>query len=516
MIDTEAQRKLGYRKKTTLLIASFFILHLSLAFILELGNDEAYYWFYTQHLQWNYFDHPPLVAVWAKIFTANLLLDDYEVFVRLGSVVGCALSTWFMFKAVALLHSEKAGWFAAILYNTSFYASIVAGIFIMPDAPQMIFWTLAMWMFVGVLKNNRSWGYWVWFGIATGLCIMSKVHGMFLWIGLIAYCSQKKREWLNTPHIYVSLLITAIVASPILIWNAANDFVTYRFHSERVNIIGWAVNFKNFLPELLGQFFFNNPFNVVLIFISLFALKQKKLAFSGSSFFLWTGLPLVIILLFVSLFRPIFPHWSGPGYVSLIPVAAIYLADTHKRNFPGWLHWSVAGFLVFVIAMPLIISFYPGTWGSTKEQNYGHGDVSLDRYGWRSAGKEFRNYFRKAVVNDSVPAKSPLVCNTWWGAHVEYYFARPAGTTMIGLNAMHEIHQYGWTNEFRKHSVDMSTAFSIVPSDEFYDAPKHYSTYYNNIQLVKTIQVNRRGMKARHFNVYRLSGWKGWRTNQHK
>src|SRR5215213_3642628 len=126
----------SYRKKFFVFVAILFPIKLFFAFWLELGNDEAYYWLYSQYLQWNYFDHPPMVAVWIRIFTLNLVFSN-EGFLRLGSVVGCALSTWFVFKAVATLHSEKAGWFAACLYNASFYAGITAGVYIMPDTPQM-------------------------------------------------------------------------------------------------------------------------------------------------------------------------------------------------------------------------------------------------------------------------------------------------------------------------------------------------------------------------------------------
>ena len=33
----------------------------------ELLPDEAYYWVYSQYMNWGFFDHPPLVAVWVTI-----------------------------------------------------------------------------------------------------------------------------------------------------------------------------------------------------------------------------------------------------------------------------------------------------------------------------------------------------------------------------------------------------------------------------------------------------------------
>lgn len=38
-------------------------LRLTIATILPPGFDEAYYYVYTLHPDWSYFDHPPLVGV---------------------------------------------------------------------------------------------------------------------------------------------------------------------------------------------------------------------------------------------------------------------------------------------------------------------------------------------------------------------------------------------------------------------------------------------------------------------
>ncbi len=90
--------KESYYKHVLLLIVITSIFRLIGATFLELGNDEVYYWTYSQHLQWNYFDHPPMVALWIRFFTANLTLQQFEVFVRLGSIVACAIGTFYCIK----------------------------------------------------------------------------------------------------------------------------------------------------------------------------------------------------------------------------------------------------------------------------------------------------------------------------------------------------------------------------------------------------------------------------------
>jgi hypothetical protein len=40
-----------------------------------------------------------------------------------------------MYKTVSLIKDARAGWYAAILFNASLYAGIVAGVLLMPDSP---------------------------------------------------------------------------------------------------------------------------------------------------------------------------------------------------------------------------------------------------------------------------------------------------------------------------------------------------------------------------------------------
>ena len=510
---TEPSSKAGSSGKAVLLLIGFFTLaRLVLAPIIELGNDEAYYWLYTRYLQWNYFDHPPLVAVWSRLFSGNGTLDGYALFVRLGSIVGAALSTWSMYRAATTLYSERAGWYAAVLYNTSLYAGLVAGLLIMPDSPQMVFWTFSMWMFARIVMKGGNWKDWILFGLGAGLCIMSKVHGVFLWGGAGLYIVLHQRSWLMRPQVYVALLITLVLVSPIFFWNLQYDFATYKFHSQRVVVDGWTLNLRSFVEEVLGQVFFNNPVNFFIATTALLTgwrwMHRLRYRFS---FLAYMALPLIIVLLYLSLFRTVYPHWSGPAYVSLIPISAAFLArrSSLQQLFPRWIKAALTATLLFMAGWPLVLHYYPGTWGSKQGIALGTDDVSLDRYGWKKAGAAFAAYYKDQLSSGAVAPGTPLVCNTWWGAHVEYYFGRPANATMMGLGKLQQVHHYQWTNSLRKDTVNMQQAFCIVPSDEYYNPAKAYRDYYSQVKLVRKITLSRNGFVARHFYVYRLSGWKG-------
>ena len=502
-------RMINYKKRVIILILTLSFFRLILAGTAELGNDESYYWVYSQYLQWNYFDHPPLIAIFVRIFTLNLYLQDHLVFLRLGSIVACGFSTWFMFKTVSTIANEKAGFIAACLYSASFYSGLTAGLLIMPDAPQMFFWTFSLWMISKIFVDENNWTNWVLLGIASGLCIMSKVHGVYIWGGVIAFILLYNRELIKNPRLYFSAFITLVLVSPILIWNIKNDFITYRFHSERIIIHGYLFNINNFLKEFFEEIIVNNPINIILILLVLFHKSIADLVkYPALRTFRFIGFALISVVLFLSLFRDTRPIWSGPGYITLIPLTAIGIENSKNKIIQILSKWSLYIYIFLSISLWIFIKNAPGTFGSKISSDLGKGDITLDMYGWKEAGKEFINIYDQELKKGIAFPGSPLVCNTWWGAHEEYYFCRINHLEMIGLGSMMELHHYMWTNNKRENSVNMNTAYCVIHSDENYSAQSAYSPYYSQIDSIATIHILRKQLPAHNFVVYRLKGWK--------
>jgi hypothetical protein len=221
-------------------------------------------------------------------------------------------------------------------------------------------------------------------------------------------------------------------------------------------------------------------------------------------------LPLILLLIVISFFRDIWFHWSGPAFTTLLPLAAVWMSRLKPRaTFPSWLRWSTACYIVVLLAWPLTVHYYPGTYGSQDIKTLGKGDVTLDKYGWREAGRHFSELYRKEAGSQSDHLQRPVVCPSWWGAHLEYYFARPVNAPMIGLGNVQMLHHYSWLNQERMAQSDMDTAYSIVSSIEDTAAAGLYENYYRKSELLTTIPVYRNGDTVAHFYVRRLTGWRG-------
>ncbi len=503
---------LSYLRKSILVVLFFACVRLVLSCFIELGNDESYYWTYSQHLQWNYFDHPPMVALWVRVFTLNLWLEDHVFFIRAAGIASCAVSSYFIYRTIAAISTEKAAFAGVFLYNCSFYAAITAGLIITPDTPQMVFWTLAMYQLTRICNDDQQWKPWLFFGISSGLCIMSKLHGVFLWAGLFVYALLYMRKWFCNPRFYLSGFITLMVTAPILLWNIDNHFITYNFHSRRVVVAGpFIVHWFGMLREFVGQLIINNPFNMVLAVFFLLYGKRTLTNAAPLRIYTLTGISLLFAIYWIAATRQSLPHWSGPAWICLIPVAAIGLSEVKRSLFRSTFKWMLAYTLIFIVLIIAAVNFYPGTFGSSIKTELGKGDISLDAFGWKEAGEKFGVIYRKENSNSASSNLPPLVCAHWHGAHYEYYFARPVKASMIGLGSIMDIHQYEWGNAFTLPAAKMDTAYCIVHSDEYYDPGKTFSSYYTTADSLATIEIFRNGKPAHDFYVYRLSGWKGGR-----
>lgn len=507
-----------FKQRIVLLIIICTIIRLVLAAFIEFGNDEVYYYTYALHLQSNYFDHPPGVAWLIKIFTANLLLQG-EMFVRLGSVVCAAIATWLVYKTGMLVRNERTGWFAAILYNTSIYSSIIAGTFILPDSPQVVFWLAGIYTALKLVlayNNNgkATYGQWLLFGVMCGLCIMCKVHGAFLWTGLGLYMMFYNRKMFLHPGFYLAAIITAVIISPIIFWNIQNNFITWRYHSQRVEVHTFKLNTDGFIQAFFGQIFYNNPLNVVITVASLFCLRKNSLLdVRVKRLLLLCGLPIVLFVTGIALFRDVLPHWSGPGFLTLSFIAAAFLDERikdHVKSVYRTLLKSTAIFMLILATGALIlINQYPGTLGSEDIKKHGDGDFTLDLSGWQQFGEQFARWQKEAEAGEQIPAALHIVCNKWFPAsHIEYYVARPANNYVIGVGEMNDLHQYVWLNHYRGVLNPGDDALCIIPSNYWQDVNTAYGNYFQSATLLHTFTGTRGGTITRYFAVYLLKGYK--------
>lgn len=491
------------------------LIRILLAGAIELGNDEVYYITYAQKLQWNYFDHPPLVGILIWLTTLDLSFT-HEIFVRLGPVLLAACNTILVFLIAQKINGEKSGYLAALFYTASPYSSIIAGLFIMPDAPMLFFWLISVLLLVQIFDEHTSHSVknklWLLVGITIGLAIMGKVHAVFLWFGAGLYILIFDRNSLRNIYLYLSVMLTACIISPILFWNIHNDFITYKFQGARV-VAKNGLNPDSFFTELAGGIFYNNPINYFLIIIACYGLLRNKvkLPHNKKSLLFCISLPLIFTLLFIATFRSTLPHWNGPAYTTLAILAGAYLSDRNFMSYKKILTGSNIFILAVGIAAASFINFYPGTIGSTKESEFGDDDLTLELYGWKKFNQDFEKIIKNDVSTGVMPEKSFIVCNKWFPAgHLNFYVALPNNLNLTGIGDLNDIHHFFWLNQKRPALKSGDDAYIIAPSNLSYalNVRVFYEKYFEIIDNPVIVPQLRNGKKVRNFEVYRAHKYK--------
>ena len=497
-------------KNTKLLILLATTVRCIIACTTELGNDEVYYRLYADVLQWNYFDHPPMVGWLIRITTANLWVDTTFA-IRIGAIIAAAIATWLIFKCGTLLQNTFTGFVAACIFTASIYCSIIAGTFILPDSPQIIFWVLAVYLLLKITSNKtihkKNATYLLWFGVVTGVGMLCKIHTVFLWGGFGLYIIFYQRAWFSHWALYASVGITILFFTPVIYWNFKNNFITFFFHGSRVNVASGGINIESMLTFIGGQILYCNPVVFFIIGVAIFKNSYAINKAHRNILFL-VSVPIIVMATGISFFKELLPHWTGPGFIGLILLSACYYAPSlqlqyKKRLLP--LSVTIANaLLAFIIMVGLLgINFYPGTLGSKNAQKLGDGDFTLDMYGWKKFGKTFDSIYT-SKHSKNITINTGLVCDKWFpAAHIQMYVTNALPIQVIGYGSIEDIHQYHWLNKQKMvQTSDSMDLYYIVPSNYFGDV--------NNSELLKNIPpttidtiVQMRSNKiARNFYVY--------------
>jgi 4-amino-4-deoxy-L-arabinose transferase-like glycosyltransferase len=477
---------------------------MALVFWLPLGIDESYYLLYARYFDWHYYDHPFLIGAVLKIFTKSMQLR-HPFFYHLPFVLASVASTLLVYKLGSFLLNRRAGWYAILLYTASLYMSIIAGFFVMPDGLMLLFWIIALYLAARYFMDDQlhdgvKGELLIWFGLAVGLAMASKLHAALLWVGFGAYALFFQRKTFFTIYFWVAAILSIIPMLPMIWWNAQNNWVHFVFYSSRVGTdSGFHPEF--FFREIAGEFFYQNPIVWISIIIFGFILSRRSRLRKQKIFLLCFSAPLLLMIWFIALFRETLPHWTGPSYVSLIVLASMGLS-VREFNRPRIINWAgvALSFLLIIIVSGLaLINLYPGTIGGKKSaRGYGRNDFTLDMFGWKHSGKALALKL-KALHIDSLP----IYADNWFpAAHLDEYLTPHTGNIVYGVSDITRIHQYHWINAQRGGLPDRDSAIYIAVSNYPSNPEKLYGQKFKQIQCIDSLMQLRSGKPSRYFHVF--------------
>lgn len=349
-------------KKTWMLVAGLFAVRFVLALLLPLSPQEAYYWNYSRHLALSYFDHPPLAAWTIALFA--FFFGDTVFAIRLPALlysVGTFLTLYaFVCKQIGTRQKE----FLPLLLSPFFF---IGGMQMLPDSPLLFFYSLALYFGhrAAVLGSKKAW---YGFGAATGLALLSKYSAVLIFAGLGVYVLLTK-SWkvLGSRYFWFSLGLSGIIFSPVIIWNAQNQWASFLFQFTRRAGELSGFNPFNFGRYLVTQILIVSPVLWLVNWRALWIGFQEGLKESNRSvvYLVSFALPFFLIFTLVSFFYWVKLNWLWPGYLSAT-VLAILLASYQKLRF--WLKASLVSSMA-VSGLSTFLLFYqpiPVNWSGNS------------------------------------------------------------------------------------------------------------------------------------------------------
>ncbi len=329
--DTTLAKRLAIRVIIVSLLA-----RLVLSVLLDPGLDEAYAMSVSTHWQASWFDHPPMAFWWVKAMrdlAEPLFGPAPPPFVlRLPFVFAFTATSWVMYDLARRLFGARAGLWASVALATAPFFLVSAGSWMVPDGPLLLFLAIAARLLAEILffraDDDRTFGLWLGTGLALGLAGLSKYHAaLFAVAAFVFVLATRHRRHLAGPGPWLAVAVALATISPVLLWNAENQWVSFLFQSSRGS--GGRVNWPGFGRAILGQAAYLAPWTLVTAVAAAWSFLRRDRSPSGPIAFL-VAVAVLPITIFTAV--PLFggdslPHWQMPGWLFLLPLVGLAIAE---------------------------------------------------------------------------------------------------------------------------------------------------------------------------------------------
>ncbi|MBK6999653.1 MAG: glycosyltransferase family 39 protein [Rhodoferax sp.] len=467
-------------------------LHFCVGALVGLSVDEAHYALYATHLDWSYFDHPPLVGwvQWPLVAlhapTAVLrLLPELLWLATAVLVYAVAERLQASNRDSGTLATSRAGYWAVLVFALAPLFHVL-GIGLLPDTLLVFFTAALMWLTQRLMEPTALHRAWLWLavGLVLGFAGLSKYTailqalafgGCLLLVHGRALVSQRWLWW--------SVLIAVLLVTPVVYWNYGQDWISFTYQARHGAGGDWQ--WVHVLRFVLLQLLVYGPL-LLWGFAGVFrCFGQTGQAGRALALFFLIPFPVFAAL---SGGGSSLPHWTAPAWVALAPFAGLALADTvHK----GWralrtaLAW-VQG-LISVAALGLMLTAgWPFSWSFANP--------FADVHGWDQAGA-------RALALAAQHGLTGVGVQNWTLASRLGWYARPLPVYVL----QDRFDQFDlWAGDLPPGGstllVDWSQMSYTVPLG---------SHGFGTCTLLDTQAVARLGVEVATFRFYACHNWSG-------
>jgi 4-amino-4-deoxy-L-arabinose transferase-like glycosyltransferase len=360
MSDTPPSRLIPLAWILTAILAA---LRIGAMISLPLAPDEAYYWNWSRHLDWGYFDHPPLVAWLMALFGGG---NEFRV--RLGGSLSILAALAFLFAACRALFPGRPRMAAEVVLLANLNILLGAGFIVQtPDSPLILAWSAALFAGSRIVAGGSGRWWYLW-GAALGLGLLGKYTMVLLVPCTAAFLllSPVDRCWLRRREPYLALGLAGLGFLPVVAWNARHQWISFLFQFRHGTTPSKQAAWSRLLEYLGGQAGLATPilfclllgYGLVGVFGCRFRSRRDLL------FLFLHGWPVLAFFGLTSLSgRVAEGNWPAPAWPAVLLLGwAVYREGFDQR--PAHRRWMAAGIgltavVTLAVHLHLVVPFLP-------------------------------------------------------------------------------------------------------------------------------------------------------------
>ena len=328
------------------------ILGLIQNYFADVSGEEAYYWLFSEYLDWGYLDHPPMVGV----FTApGYWLMPNNSGLRLGMLLANVLTLVVVRKTLSVKDDKLFLWIILGCLPVHVGAFLVK-----TDVPLLLFEATFFYFYKKYLDKDDLKTV-VFLALSIALIMLSKHHGFLV----VLFTVLSNVKLLTKKSFWLTVLFTVVFMLPHTWWQYQNDFATIKFHL--YNRIDMGFSWESLAYYIGIQPLVFGPLIGVLVYAAAFKNRVRN-DFNRALRFTIIG---VFIFFFISTLKVEFhKHWTS---ILIIPFMLLSHEFIHgKVNWTKWLkRLSIASIVIVTLArVYLAVDFLPKAW--TKDWDVLH------------------------------------------------------------------------------------------------------------------------------------------------
>jgi dolichol-phosphate mannosyltransferase len=382
-------------RATLILVAGLLLLQLASLAGPDLFPEEAYYWLYARHLDIGYLDHPPMVA-WL-IDLGTTVFGHGEFGVRIFAFLCHLVTCFFVFRLTALCFDRRAAWTAmAMLQVLPFF--FMTGFIMTPDAPLTACWAGALYFLARVFfqENGRAW---LGLGICLGLGMLSKYTIALIGPATLLFMAldPSSRRWFRHAAPYGAVLLSVVIFTPVLIWNAQHDWASFAYQGADRVTAPWRFSTHELLGSILAVL------TPVAFLLAIRVLAERRSLDANSSHAsrvrlycqVFTLVPLAVFVIF-SVTHRVKLNWTGPLWLAVIPaVAAQLTAAPSLLTRRAWMTTIALACVIYTAFLSYLSFGLPGFGYSAR--------MELLPVGWSEMGFALEQLKREVQEQTQTP-----------------------------------------------------------------------------------------------------------------